>query len=396
MKKKIVFVLVCTLVFATLTASASVNIKNTSNITKPNIFLIDDVPIWENGYSWTYTGELDFGNESMPLYIDFNELDLQITDDSGSTYKAIFGGDIDGEFIVDPDMALSIVIEEFSGEIIFVKSNIGISDIVVNLVGKPKLNGSILPVPADATITISFTPEYALIDFPISVGKDWIVPSSHIDIEIFVSILGIIEDTFNFDDDTGDVGFECLKKENVTAGGNTFFSYKITPTDSGDSRGVYYCADVGNEVLFEYEPGVPAIELLATNYPAPNNPFKPDAPLGPLTGKKGQTYTYTTKATDPDDNQIKYGWDFNGDFFADKWTGFFDSNETADISYTWEEMGDFEIRVKARDTTNKESVWSDPLSVTIPKNRVSFRPLLMFLQNHPYLFPVLRILLQKL
>jgi len=396
MKNKIIYVLICTLIVATYTASASINLSKKSEIKKPNLFLNDDVPVWETGYSWTYNGEINLGDETIPLYLNLNELDIIITDDSGTYYKGIFGGDIDGEFVVEPSLPISIVIEELNGDIEFKQSNLGIKNVDIRIDGKPKIGETVLPIPAEATISISFNPEYALVDFPIFVGKDWIVPSSHISIDIYVKIFAIMDDTFEFEQDTGSIGLECLIKENVTAGGNTFYSYKITPIDGGSTRGFYYCPDVGNEVLVEYEPGDPFIELLATNYPTPHSPLKPDSPLGPINGEKGKTYTYTTKAIDPDNNQIKYGWDFDGDMFVDKWTDFFDSNDTVETTYTWKKMGSFQIRVKARDTTNKESVWSDPLTVSIPKNLIIQRPILRFLEKYPNLFPILRLLLTRL
>ena len=53
-------------------------------------------------------------------------------------------------------------------------------------------------------------------------------------------------------------------------------------------------------------------------------------------------------------------------------------------------------KIKAMDTYGAESEWSDPLSVTMPRTRAITSPFLNFLQQHPNLFPILQILLQRL
>ena len=51
------------------------------------------------------------------------------------------------------------------------------------------------------------------------------------------------------------------------------------------------------------------------------------------------------------------------------------------------------IQVKAKDVYGAESEWSDPLPVSMPKNKAINTPFLNFLENHPNLFPLLRQLL---
>jgi len=100
----------------------------------------------------------------------------------------------------------------------------------------------------------------------------------------------------------------------------------------------------------------------------PNNPpEKPSKPSGPTSGKTGETYTYTTSTTDPDENKVKYGWDWNGDKMVDVWTDLYTSGITVEASYSWNEEGTYEISVKAQDEHGLESDWSDPLPVSMPK-----------------------------
>ena len=98
-------------------------------------------------------------------------------------------------------------------------------------------------------------------------------------------------------------------------------------------------------------------------------PEKPQKPNGPVEGKKDQTYQYTTSSTDPDNHKIRYGWDWNGDNNVDEWTDYANSGEEILSSHQWNTDGQYEIKVKAQDEYNEESDWSDPLSITIAKNK---------------------------
>jgi outer membrane protein assembly factor BamB len=99
---------------------------------------------------------------------------------------------------------------------------------------------------------------------------------------------------------------------------------------------------------------------------APEKPCKPDGPNG---GRPGISCTYTTNATDPDGDQLYYLWDW-GDDTTSGWLGPSDCGELTEASHIWDEEGTYEVKVKARDIYNFESPWSDPLIVTLPKNKL--------------------------
>lgn len=100
-------------------------------------------------------------------------------------------------------------------------------------------------------------------------------------------------------------------------------------------------------------------------------PEKPDTPDGETTGSPGETYLYSTSTVDPDGDKVYYMWDW-GDGNYSSWLGPFVSGETATASYSWSEKGTYSIRVKAKDIFDEESDWSDPLSVSMPKNQEFF------------------------
>jgi len=98
-------------------------------------------------------------------------------------------------------------------------------------------------------------------------------------------------------------------------------------------------------------------------------PNIPDRPTGPASGKPGYNYQYTTVTTDPDDDDVYYGWNWTGEIpgeelTVDEWIGPYSSGYTGwYITHSWDEEGTYEIRVKAKDVYENESDWSDPLTV---------------------------------
>ena len=92
----------------------------------------------------------------------------------------------------------------------------------------------------------------------------------------------------------------------------------------------------------------------------PNKPSKPD---GPNLGAVGIEHTYTTSTTDPNGGYLKYCFDWGDNSFD--WTEWIHSGNNASLNHKWEQPGEYEIKVKARDQYGLDSEWSEPLSVTI-------------------------------
>ena len=96
-----------------------------------------------------------------------------------------------------------------------------------------------------------------------------------------------------------------------------------------------------------------------------NPPNIPTTPSGPSTGSVGISYSYTTSSTDPDGDDISYGFDWDGDSIVDEYSGLFSSGATCVMSHTWSYAGTFQVKVKAKDEHNDLSGFSSPLTVTI-------------------------------
>ena len=121
-------------------------------------------------------------------------------------------------------------------------------------------------------------------------------------------------------------------------------------------------------------------------------PEKPTI-TGQSSGKTGVEYTYHASTTDPNGDQIYYLFDW-GNGSNSGWIGPIDSGETANASHIWEEKGNYEIKVKAKDVHGEESPWSDPLPITMPKNK-AFNPFILFLERLMERFPILEQILQR-
>jgi hypothetical protein len=121
------------------------------------------------------------------------------------------------------------------------------------------------------------------------------------------------------------------------------------------------------------------------------NPPAPPTVTGPTSGRAGVSYDYTFVTSDPDDDDVKFYIDW-GDNHTEKWIGPYASGEEVSLNHTWVEQGTYTIQVKAEDKGHYESNWST-LEVSMPKNTPYSTTLFQrFLENHPYLFLILKLI----
>ena len=132
------------------------------------------------------------------------------------------------------------------------------------------------------------------------------------------------------------------------------------------------------------------------NYVEPlenTKPMTPDQPFGKVYNRMGREHCYTTSTTDPDGGLVYYLWDW-GDGTICGWLGPYHCNVNCQAQHKWTDVGSYNIRVKAKDFYGTESMWSDPMLVTIPS---SYNPIRVFLdllfKQFPYAFPFLQKLL---
>ena len=127
--------------------------------------------------------------------------------------------------------------------------------------------------------------------------------------------------------------------------------------------------------------------LSAINTP-PNNPDID----GLTSGNTGEEQEFIISTTDPHGDDIFYLIDW-GDDTGEEEFGPYPSGIEQTFYHTWNEKGEYTIRVKAQDIIGAESEWSE-LEVSMPKTKTMNKPFLTFLENHPHLFPLLRQILE--
>ena len=98
-----------------------------------------------------------------------------------------------------------------------------------------------------------------------------------------------------------------------------------------------------------------------------------------------------TTTNDQDGDQIWFKWDC-GDGNQSEWIGPYNTGDTCEATHTWDEKDDYEIKVKAKDEHGKESEWSDPLEVAMPKTH-NFNLIIQFILKMLKRFPILQSLL---
>jgi hypothetical protein len=83
-----------------------------------------------------------------------------------------------------------------------------------------------------------------------------------------------------------------------------------------------------------------------------------------------------------------------GDGSTSAWTSPVNSGQPGSASHSWSQ-GSYQIKVKARDTQGAESIFSDQLSISMPKTKPVFHPILMQLLDRLLeQFPLLANLLE--
>jgi len=106
-------------------------------------------------------------------------------------------------------------------------------------------------------------------------------------------------------------------------------------------------------------------------------PSAPATPSGTSSLQTDQGAVFTTSALDPEEDRVKYGWDWDGDGTVDEWSGLVNSGTQVSLEHAWSVSGTYDIMVKAEDEKGAKSGWSGSLSVTVtapPVNNPPTRP----------------------
>jgi hypothetical protein len=135
--------------------------------------------------------------------------------------------------------------------------------------------------------------------------------------------------------------------------------YRVYENYSGGGSSKYYFE--AYNVL-----GDSAVKIWTDDPVTSDPPLIPNQPDGPDIWVVDIEAEFSTYTTDPDGDQIYYMFDWGDGIYSD-WLGPFASGHTISSEHTWSETGEYDIKVKAKDTNGAESNWSasHPLSIIV-------------------------------
>jgi hypothetical protein len=136
---------------------------------------------------------------------------------------------------------------------------------------------------------------------------------------------------------------------------------RMAPTIDWDPSTGTWRAIIEGCLLF----GDPA-QTIKTPHPS-EAPSTPDAPDGPSEWIQNVECTFTAVSIDPEGEQISYLFDWGDGNYSD-WLGPYPSGQTIDKTNSWPDLGDYEVRVKARDIWGVISDWSEAHTISIVEN----------------------------
>ena len=95
-------------------------------------------------------------------------------------------------------------------------------------------------------------------------------------------------------------------------------------------------------------------------------PYPPIIISGPSFGGPGINHTFSAIASDPEGDDVYYMWDWGDGNFSD-WIGPFDITTPVETNYSWNNSGEYEIKVRAKDVHNATGDWSETHNISISK-----------------------------
>jgi hypothetical protein len=112
-----------------------------------------------------------------------------------------------------------------------------------------------------------------------------------------------------------------------------------------------------------------------TLWPGSDPPETPEIPQGPDEWIQYVDTTFSSTTTDPEGDSIYFMFDW-GDGSDSGWVGPYGSGQTGEAAHNWSELGDYEIKVIAKDENDIESNWSESTTLTIVENEPPDAPII--------------------
>ena len=379
--KKTCIVAVVLLFTLSFFANAQVTIYK-NNIKTPTDVDSAELPVWNIGNYWKYVMDFDFiAREGSSITFSVNAAienmyaaltSIQNINDE-EIYVLTLDGDIHGKIsLFNIELEIADFNGDFWGDAYIGKNTLGIKKFEFEVDGQVKI-----PILGWKhmyfKMIMDFDPCFDFFDFPIDINEaPWDV---HID-EASLTAYVDVDVPFGEQDFSSSLMFNDVISaegtESVEVPAGSYDSIIIEGT-WGYLSNLWYAPDVGYLVKVDeglnWENGsiqsVFHLNLIETNYDVGNDPPNPpDKPYGAQDGEVENEYTYLTKGTDPNGDNIEYLFEW-GDGSDSNWLGPYASGTTVSASHIWHNKGFYNVKVKIKDAFGLESCWSEPLPVLI-------------------------------
>jgi hypothetical protein len=283
MKKKIVGILVITLLITTTIVSAT---RITIEENTSSIYNDGDVPIWEVGDSWTYNvQEYQYrynpdGTVNALLNHNYTSIFTVIEEKEDSYIGETTSENIDGSFNCKYQLTFT-PFTKISARIEFKKSDLSIISSTFQIKGLVKWYlpsiGISIPAFYSDTYERSFSPSLTYLPFPLSEGKTGIAPGGTLTgsekMKIYFGIIKLVDAEFTIE--YPETEYQC-EIATITIPAGTYEAYNVSTDEGAHNYSYsYYVPELGEIVkesyYYEYgETGKPysyyESELISTTY----------------------------------------------------------------------------------------------------------------------------------
>jgi len=106
------------------------------------------------------------------------------------------------------------------------------------------------------------------------------------------------------------------------------------------------------------------IYMIISDFTEGDSPEIPIIISGIIKGCENVEYYFSTYATDPNNDNVQYRFDFGDETISD-WTELVSSGTTSKVNHIWEKIGEYKIKSQARDRLGLTSEWSEVIDVLI-------------------------------
>lgn len=382
MKKRLILsIITFSILISSIISTTALQIK-TTNVDTNNL---DGsyLPIWNIGNYWKYNMDMlfiynnDDGKKVLKIDAEITNMYANLTEliiiNNEEIYKLKLDGKITGtvDFLFLEDVAQ--LRGQFGGYAYIAKDTLGIKEFEFNVDGEVFTGIRWRELKYD--MNMNFIPSFNFFEFPIKSDDepwDMYIEEANLTASVFIDVLGGKYMEFSNSTAFNDIISLDRIETIILPNAGTFETFVLSGT-WGDPSYLWYAPEAGylikvDETL-DWDNGSIIsnfyLELSETNYEQGNNPpNKPSTPTGDDVGQTNQELTYTSLSIDPEENQIYYLFDW-GDNKNSGWLGPFDSGIPCEAVHSWTKKGVYNLMVKAKDTDNLESEWSDPFSVKI-------------------------------